>query len=96
MKYSAVDGLIDRDGNGGFYISPRGLALIFGVSESQVRKAVDKSGGPRSPGEVFSTSLPYIWIQNGRRRIREAFAVVGEEDMGVALAYLDRLEGGVS
>lgn len=96
MKYSIVEGLIDRDGNGEFLLTAKALALIFGVPEAQVHDRVGKSGASQSPGQAFSARLPYIWLQNGRRRIREAFAVIGDEDMASALVYLDRLEGGGS
>lgn len=85
--------LIARHTDGEVYLTPRAMALICGVSEQQVK---DRLGGAATgaPGEMFSVDVPPLWIKNGRRRIREAFAAVGEENFATALAYLDRLEGG--
>ncbi|MET8648542.1 hypothetical protein [Nocardia aurea] len=91
MKFSATpDGLITQDDQGRFLLSCAALAVVFGVSEEQVKAKVGPSG---NPGATVNASMPYLWLQNGRRRIREAFAAIGDEDMADALAYLQRLEG---
>lgn len=87
--FSKVDGQV--------LMSPKAVALIFGVSEQQVidRLYVSRPGGTVD-GELFSADMPMFWVQNGRRRIREAFAAVGREDMAEALSYLARLENGAA
>ncbi|MFE3051574.1 hypothetical protein [Nocardia sp. NPDC059239] len=91
---SSPDGFFSQDDNGEFYLSPKALALIFGVSEDQVRE-VGNRYKPQglSDGEIYTAHMPHLWMQNGRRRIREAFAAIGDDDFSEAVAYLARLEG---
>lgn len=74
------------------FLSPRAMALIFGVPEQQVRDLSMQAPQIHASPELMSTNVPMFWAQNGRRRIREAFAAIGTEDLIEAVRYLDRLE----
>lgn len=74
-------------------MSARAVSLIYGVPVDQVAARLAAGAGSAADGELFETSVPYLWIQNGRRRVREAAAVIGTEDIRSIVAYLDRLEG---
>lgn len=88
---TSPDGFFTKLG-GEFFLSTGALALMFGVSERQVLDRLDTHSKPTA-GSQFSTQFPHLWIQNGRRRVREAFAAIGSDDMASALAYLERLGG---
>ncbi|MBF6411004.1 hypothetical protein [Nocardia farcinica] len=77
-------------------MSPRAAALIYGVSVEQLTDRITADSAGARDGQSFTTSVPHLWVQNGRRRVREAAAVIGTEDMKEIVAYLDRLEGGAS
>lgn len=62
--------------NGEIMMSPEALALIFGASREQIQLAA--GGYYTIPGEM---------VKNGKRRTREAFAAVGDEDIWKAMEY---------
>lgn len=88
----SIEPLTRTSDDGDILLSARAMALIFGVSESQV---LEQIGGTSRDTTAFKATVPARWLQNGRRRIREAFAAIGEDDLVGAIAYLERLEGGI-
>lgn len=66
-------------------LTPLGVAVLFGVTEEQVRELGNGAGA--------SAVLPSAWIRQGKRRSKEYQAHTGRDDMRGALHWWADREG---
>lgn len=72
------------------YFSPLALSLLLGKTEKQLTSL---STTPSPDGQGTVVNVPKLWMQEGRRRVKEVSAAIGTSDVFAVLEHLEREAG---